>query len=138
MEESFLQVQHEYNDSMPECILTLMNARNQFKFLHWQTNSYAEHETFDDFVDDLDTFLDQFVEAYQGKYDRLKILGDGHSGQYICNYDSIDGLSYLKEVYETLTCKMLGCLQEQDSDLINLIDEIVLKLNKLLYLLTLE
>jgi hypothetical protein len=138
METNFLQIQQEYKDSMPDYILFLMNARNQFKFFHWQTHSFSEHESFDNFVNILDDFLDKFVEAYQGKYERLKVLGDGNSGQFISNYESVDGLAYLKALYEVLNVKMVSCLSDQDSDLLNLIDEIVLNLNKLLFLLTLE
>ena len=57
-------------------IIHLMNARNEAQLFHWQTKSYAEHKTLDEFVEEIQKKLDEFAEILQGMiFRRLNFSG---------------------------------------------------------------
>lgn len=108
---------------------------NQFKVYHWQTQNYAEHEAFGNIYDSLTGLADNFMEVYMGKYGRPSFSGklNIELSQYS---DSPEKLikAYIKILSEDVT----KSLEESDTDLMNIRDEMLAELNKLLYLLTLK
>ena len=44
-----------------EIILELVKVQNQFRFLHWQTTSYAKHKAYGKFYDNLGSLIDSIV-----------------------------------------------------------------------------
>jgi hypothetical protein len=119
-----------------EVILTLVEIQTQFRFLHWQTTSYAKHQAYGEIYSDLNELIDDFVEACMGKHGRPEYMG----GYQINGMDAkeMDIQSFIDE-----TCNFLISLTEKfdtkkDSDLLNLRDEMLHGINKLKYLLTLK
>ena len=49
--------------------------QGQLKVLHWQTESFAEHNAFGDIYEALEDKLDRLIEVYSGKYQRPKFGG---------------------------------------------------------------
>jgi hypothetical protein len=114
---------------------TLMQMQNQYKILHWQTMSFSQHKSFDEIVSSLIENIDEFIETYMGKYGR--VIAAGTFNINLANYKDTD--------FMALTDKYIGFLialndafdKAQDSDLLNIRDEILGSLNQLKYLLTL-
>ena len=114
---------------------TLLQMQHQYKILHWQTMSFSQHKSFDDIVGSLAGHIDEFIETYMGKYGR--VIAANTFNITLANYKDTD--------FMALTDKYIGFLiglndtldKAQDSDLLNIRDEILASLNQLKYLLTL-
>jgi hypothetical protein len=114
---------------------TLLQMQHQYKILHWQTTSFSQHKSFDEIVSSLVENTDEFIEIYMGKYGR--VIAANTFNISLANYKDTD--------FMALTDKYIGFLiglndmldKAQDSDLLNIRDEILGSLNQLKYLLTL-
>lgn len=113
-------------------VTKLMYLQNQFKIFHWQTFSYAQHQAFGHLYDQLSEKVDEFVETYQGIYERLSFSGEmlAFSDLRETNFGMV-----LSEQAETL--KSYDQYFSGHSDLLNIRDEMLAVLNKTSYLLTL-
>ena len=119
-----------------EIVLALVKIQVQFRFMHWQTTSLAQHKAYGKIYETLDGLIDDFVEACMGKHGRPKFSGgyniDGEDleeielGEFLTQIEGF--LISFTEIYDP----------QADSDLLNLRDEMLAALNKLRYLLTLN
>lgn len=109
----------------------------QFKILHWQTKGYARHMAFGDIYDQLDELVDEYVETAMGKWGRFVVDEKNNTISYK-NLSEVNMVEFLQEFKGKLYSLTTELDQEKDTDLLNLKDEILGKLNKLAYLLTLE
>ena len=109
--------------------------QNQFRVFHWQTESYAQHKAFGAAYEDLDELIDEFVEVYQGKNGIVKPT-DG----FKIKLENLDGSpSDMIDVFiDFLKNDLPGQLEETDTDLLNIRDEMLGLLNKTKYLLLLK
>ena len=122
---------------MESTILNLVKFQNQLRILHWQTDSYARHKAFGKTYEELDEAIDELVEVYSGKYQKLA-LKPGSSIE-LHNTDEIDVDSVLNEVIEYLSTTAVEELNpEKDTELLNIRDEILALVDRLKYLLTLK
>lgn len=120
-----------------DMISTLMMLRDQVKIYHWQTMSYPRHKATDDLVGSLDEKIDSFVEVYMGKYGRPKFTA--RSGTIrVRNFHEKEASALLKDAIKWMTYKLPKMLRPEDTDLLNIRDEIIGDLNKSLYLFTLS
>jgi hypothetical protein len=118
-----------------DMILTaLMSAHNQFKIFHWQTKSYAQHEAFGKIYESLGENMDEFIETYMGRYQRIF----ASKGKFVLNLDNYSGnyLSFVDAFIKFLQDELPTCLGPKDTDLLNIRDEILGNVNQLKYLLT--
>lgn len=113
-----------------DVVTRLMYLLAQIRIFHWQTTSFAQHEAFGKFYDSLNALLDEFVETFQGRYERI-MFNDSIT---LKNLDEVDVNAALDRVVEILTQE----IEVDDTDLLNIRDEIVGAVNKLKYLLTLQ
>jgi hypothetical protein len=97
--------------------------------------SFARHKSTDDLVDKLDDSIDKFVEVYIGKYGRPKYTVKTGRIQ-VRNYNDKEAPAMLKEAIEWLTTSLPTLLSSNDTDLLNIRDEILGELNQTLYLFT--
>jgi DNA-binding ferritin-like protein len=120
-----------------EILQAMLLLRNQIKIYHWQTFSFARHKATDDLVDSLDTNIDKFTEVYMGKYGRPKFTAKTGTLKL---FDSTDKKAHLmiQEGIQWLTKSLPKHLKKDDTDLLNIRDEIVGNLNQVLYLFTLK
>lgn len=114
-----------------------LQMRNQIKLYHWQTYSYSRHKATDDVVNSLDEHIDLYVEVYMGKYGRMKMTGKTGSFK-IENMTDKQAVAFVKECIKVLNGPLVKHLKESDTDLMNIRDEMLGDLNKLLYLFTLK
>lgn len=120
----------------------VLKHMSQTKLLHWQTKSVAEHEALDKLFEDLVELGDELTESVMGKYGRPNLSKD-EACLELANYenpDSPDGLPrFISEIDD---CFRKECAplfpEESDPEIHNLIQEILGKIDKIAYLLTLR
>ena len=118
-------------------ITKFMEMLNMIKIYHWNTHSFAQHKATDEIHSRISENVDKFVEVLLGKDEsRLTQLND--KIRLIRSKNTTD---FKKCIYEYREC-MIGlsdCFDvRNDSDLLNIRDEILGDLNQLLYLFTLK
>jgi hypothetical protein len=119
-----------------DIMIRLIQAKQQYQIFHWQTNSYSEHKAFDSIYDSLGDLVDKFMEVYMGKYGRI-ILSDDFSFN-LKNYNQDNPITFTNEFIQFLSNDIPYSLEEKDTDLFNIRDEMLGNLNQLKYLLTLK
>ena len=110
------------------------------KIFHWQTKNYAQHVASDQLYTSLLSLIDQWVEVYQGKYDVLTFKEDNKMTVPLRNMD-LDGFKlHLNQFKEFLMNQLPKYIDDkmQNTDLLNIRDEMLAITNKTLYLLKLE
>lgn len=120
-----------------EILHVMLVLRNQVKLYHWQTFSYGRHKATDDLVTSLDANIDKFTEAYMGRYGRPKFsVATGK----IQVYDATDAKApkLLTEAIAWLTKQLPKQLKKEDTDLLNIRDEILADLQQARYLFSLR
>jgi DNA-binding ferritin-like protein len=114
-------------------ITPFLKIQQQLRIFHWQTESYAQHKAFGKAYEEFDDLIDTFVEAYIGKYGKVKakltynIELDNLTDNYMTYID--DYITYLISLNNELD-------SSKDSDLLNIRDEMLAVLNRLKYLLS--
>lgn len=122
------------NTPLITIVTFLLTLQNQYKIFHWQTKSFARHEAFGKTHDSLLELIDTFVEVYMGKYGRFCI--EGNMMVELHDISNLDPTEFT-HMGTKILCE-LNFDPENDTDLMNLRDEILSELNKLKYLLTLK
>ena len=124
-------------ESQTNILLDSLNFLTQLQVYHWQTNgkgSFAQHKTFDDVTAAFKPLMDGLAESMQGRYKKLIIPSDYQSPLYNISDLSpglyADGFVKKLEVYKKDFA--------EESDLANIIDEMIALTNKFKYLLTFE
>ena len=120
-----------------ELVIKFVGMQQQFRMLHWQTKSYAKHNAYGRIYESLDGLIDEFIETYMGKYGRVT-FENGEGTITLKNTELLDLNSFIKENISWLKGLTQKLNPENDSDLLNIRDEVMGSLNKLRYLLTLK
>ena len=120
-----------------EQIHFFLHLRDQIKLYHWQTRVYARHIATDKMLKKLEKEIDSYVEIYIGKYGRPKINGKNASIT-LQNLSEAGATRMIVAAVKYLQGPLTKTLQPSDTDLMNIRDEIIADLNKLLYLFTLK
>ena len=109
---------------------------NNLKLYHWMTTNYARHKAADQCFDSIQTLSDKFIEIYIGKYGRSKLVASSSSKVVIVRYTDSD----IKELFSDFIdfLRKIKLDSKSDSDLLNIVDEMVGTLNQTLYLFTLK
>ena len=123
-------------NSSGDIILFFMDMLTTVKLYHWKTMNYATHKATDELYDDLNKYVDEFVEVllgYKGgvraKLPRTQVtLHDCNSIEEFKK--KIDGY---KNVLIGFTSRFDG---KKNSDLLNIRDEILATLNKSIYVMS--
>jgi DNA-binding ferritin-like protein len=111
--------------------------RSQIKLYHWQTYQFARHKATDDLITALDDLMDNYVEVYMGKYGRPKMTSTTNSTS-VKNMSESTAVSFVRGSIKYLETTFVKRLKPTDTDLVNIRDEMLSNLNKLLYLFTLK
>jgi hypothetical protein len=117
-------------------VTNLLTLHNQLKIHHWQTKSYAEHQALGGAYDEFSGLIDEFIEVFMGKYGRIESK-DGFKIE-LSNYKDISPTDFVDKYVEYLVNELPKSLEETDTDLLNIRDEMLAQLHKLKYLLTLS
>jgi len=116
-----------------DIVTSLLTIRNQVKLYHWQTKSFARHTATDGLTSKLDETIDSFVESYMGRYGRPKVSGSIK----LHNFSESAARTFVAAQTVYLTTVLPKKIKSTDTDLLNLRDELLGELNKVLYLFTL-
>lgn len=118
--------------NLVELFLTL---QNQLRIYHWQTKSFAEHTAFGSTYSELDSLIDDFMEIYIGKNERP--VAKDKFNISLMNLEE-NKVRVIDAYIDVLSQDLPQALEERDTDLLNIRDEMTGLLNKLKYLLTLN
>ena len=129
-----------HNYSRENIIMLCLQILNTIKLYHWKTMKYSEHKATDELYDDLNGKIDEFVEVLMGKDGKRINL----SGKKSIKLEDFNNLTSLKKYIENAKKYLINMTNSknigssENSDLLNIRDEILGILNKFTYLLTLE
>lgn len=105
------------------------------KSIHFITKSLSVHKATDELYDSINELYDKFLENYMGKYGRIHFK-DTQFIEYKLMNDNEFKL-YLANVLNHLDTELQKYIKNTDTDLITIIDEMKIAINKTLYLLEL-
>lgn len=118
-------------------IPVLFRFRQQLHVYHWQTTSYARHKASDELLGSLTDFIDKFMEIYFGKYGRVAFPEEVNIK--IGNMSDENGMKFLDEMINYYIEVLPTYLDpKNDTDLLNLKDEILGTTNQIKYLYSLH
>ena len=116
-------------------IKTFLQFLNCTKLYHWSTSSYSQHKATDELYDNLNKRVDEFVETMLGKTrDRIRYIQPDR-----CSVPN--KFKFLKSVstFKIFLINLNNVLNPiNDTNLINIRDEILQDLDKLVYLFQLK
>ena len=120
---------------MHEIVQPMMEFKEQVKLYHWKTHSYARHKTTDKYLSIFAKQIDKFVEVLLGSRNdkniptfslKFKNINDKNAKEYVESFRD-----WVRDSLPTM-------LYEHETDLLNIKDEILADLNRLLYLFNLN
>jgi hypothetical protein len=115
-------------------ITNFLTLQNQLRVFHWQTQktpgSFAQHEAFGTAYDELDPLIDDFIEIYQGK--KGKLMANGTFNLSLHNLDD-NPEAFIDEFVDYLVNIVPQRLDDADTDLLNIRDEMLAILNQTKY-----
>jgi len=113
----------------------LIQIQQQLRIFHWQTKSYARHQAYGDAYGSLSDLIDEFVEVHMGKYGRFQLQDNNIE---LANMNDVSVKEFLASATNFFTSISDQLDPKNDSDLLNIRDEMLAVINKLKYLLSLE
>jgi hypothetical protein len=113
-------------------ILFFMELLNTVKIYHWQTFSYSTHKATDNLYDELNDNIDKYVEIMLGKIPSRPNLHLKNIPLH--NFTNIS--SFLKYIEKCKKFLIKINYSSENTDLLNVRDEILGNLNKFTYLLS--
>jgi hypothetical protein len=120
-----------------DTVCFFMTMREQIKLYHWQTKSYSRHKATDALLDELDKHIDMYVEVYMGKHGRPKLSSRTNTIK-LANLSETSIQTFIKKCINYLIKEIPKDLQQSDTDLYNIRDEMLAQLHQLQYLFTLH
>ena len=131
-----ISITNSYKEA--EIVKMFLQMLNTVKLYHWKTHSYAEHKATDELYANLNTNIDTFVEVLLGKTGgRINLVNT--KTLPLNDYTSVNDFKKEVEKYKTFLINMTndkGINITNNSDLLNIRDEILGNLNQFSYLLT--
>jgi len=118
-------------------IQVFLGILNTVKLYHWKTYSYAEHKATDELYARLNKDIDKFVEILLGKDEtRFSMLNKQTT---LLDYNLKQDFKQRIYAFRGFLVNMSNVLDpKQDSDLLNVRDEILADINQFLYLMTFD
>jgi hypothetical protein len=98
---------------------------------------YARHKATDDVLKELDDTIDMFVEVYMGKYGRPNMTRTTNTVAVKNMTDKTAG-KFIKDCIAHIVGPFSKSVRATDTDLLNIRDEMLASLNKLMYLFSLK
>ena len=115
-------------------ISALLRIHNQLRTYHWLCDTFSQHRAYGDTYDAFSELIDNFVETHMGKYGKTT-----HHITYNIEIstNTETAAEFIESIIEFLT-SLSEHLDESDTDLLNIRDEMLGAVNKLKYLLSLQ
>ena len=119
-----------------QIVIQFLEMLNTIKLFHWKTSSYATHKATDDLHSKLSGSVDTFVEVMLGKHGGRVNLTHFKTIE-LNDYSSVDSFKSEIKKYKDFLKNMNNLFDaKNDSDLLNIRDEMLGELNQFTYLLT--
>uniref|UniRef100_A0A6C0KSP0 Uncharacterized protein n=1 Tax=viral metagenome TaxID=1070528 RepID=A0A6C0KSP0_9ZZZZ len=119
-------------------VTMFLQMLNTVKLYHWKTHSYSQHKATDQLYSNLNDNIDTFVEIMLGKKgDRVNLTFQ--KTLPLLDYNNLSDFKKEVEKYKQFLINMnkdAGLNITNNSDLLNVRDEILGNLNQFTYLLT--
>jgi DNA-binding ferritin-like protein len=115
-------------------ITPLIQFQQQLRIFHWQTDSFSQHKAFGKAYEALDELIDSFLEKFMGTFGRSKPTTTFVLELKPLSQNNVDisiqlFIDYLKRMDNEIS---------NNSDLLNIRDEILGEIHQLKYLLSLK
>ena len=114
---------------------TMLEFINRIRVYHWKTTSYARHKTTDKFMQLYNNNFDRLVETMMGAADK-RIYNN--FDMIIEEIDDDNAVDVIKEHRKFLQNVFPKKVDKKASDILNIRDEILADVNRVLYLFTLQ
>jgi len=123
------------NYTQQQIITMFLQMLNTVKLYHWKTSSHAEHKATDELYTNLNLNIDTFVEIMLGKTGgRVNLTGQ--KTLPLLDYTNVSDFTKEVNKYKQFLIDMNKYFGTNNSDLLNVRDEILGNLNQFTYLLT--
>lgn len=119
-------------------VIKFLEILNTVKLYHWKTHNYAQHKATDELYSKLNENIDSFVEIMLGKTGTRANL-TGKKSLPLMDYTNVKDFKQEIERYKTFLISMnkdAGLNITNNSDLLNVRDELLGNMNQFTYLLT--
>ena len=118
--------------SLNRLCMNLLNHQIVLKLYHFQTKQYSSHKATDSYIEKYGTLLDRFLEVAQGIYGKItlkkySLAGSAHNDDNIIKH--LDGMT-------TYWKMKIDDVLANNTDLINIRDELIGDADQLKYILT--
>jgi len=127
--------------SSPQIKKSLVQIFQEFEMniqlYHWTTESFSRHKASDKLYESIGEHVDKFMEVFMGKYGR-PVLKNGQQTLIVKKMSDSEFTSYLKEKLVFFQSNLPQLLSQNDTDLLNIRDEIIGDINQVLYLCILK
>ena len=114
-------------------IALLLVSRDSAHRQHWNTTSFSQHKTLNEFYDSILALTDSLMEKYQGRKGRIEIPYLDERDTYVK-----DPVTVLKKHLDWIEKSRYQAIPKEETALQNILDEIVAQYLETLYLLTLK
>jgi DNA-binding ferritin-like protein len=133
----FINEAAKYTDDKAIAVLAMQgfSLRDQIHLFHWQTEVGDKHKALGDYYDDFLEQLDGLMEVIMGKYGRISVKSVG-SPQPLVDLSDVNVEEFVNSkvsIFEN-SKKLFA----KDSEILNILDEIIAEIQKLKYLLTMS
>jgi hypothetical protein len=119
-------------------VTMFLHILNTVKLYHWKTSSYAQHKATDELYTNLNLNIDKFIEIMLGKTGgRVNLTGK--KSLPLLDYSNVSDFTKEVNKYKQYLMDMnkdSGLNITNNSDILNVRDEILGNLNQFTYLLT--
>ena len=119
-------VEQEERDPVMEFVMCLLHSVTGAHILHFVSLSYSQHKALETYYTKIDDHVDDFVEAFQGKYGLLTKFTSGFEPPS----DALIYFTYLKDEVFALRNEAKF---PKDTELQNIVDEIAQLIDSTIY-----
>ena len=120
-------------------VCTFLEMLNMVKLHHWKTYSYSTHKATDELYSDLNSNVDAFIEVLLGKEGTHRVNLTHTKSLPLYDFSSAGPFKQKIAQFKLYLEHMSKCpTLMNNSDLLNIRDELLGNLNKFTYLLTLK
>ena len=131
------------NIAKKQMITYMLQMLMTVKLYHWNTLSFSTHKATDELYGELNTLIDQFVEVLLGKHNNVSERNKHEiltiKTLHLHTYKENGKFKQQLEMYKKYLVGLSKHFSNgENTDLLNIRDEILATLNKISYLLTLK
>ena len=120
---------------MQDILINLITHINQIRMYHWKTFIHSRHIATDKYMDKVNPIIDTIIETLQGK--RGMRIKDSFKIEFFSMTDK-NAEDYLFEHQRWLENDFEALVDENETDILNLRDELLSAVSQLIYLFTLK